>query len=184
MSQICDVPNLPVLATAGMTMRSGFLLLLTGTAAFEGIRAGSETLRMILDLPARDQIGAAAFADFSRATDLSQAGVIFYVLYGFGGLLLTCLSCFIAFRYRAPRPIQFLTFISAAASILILIFTTQAAPLMWAVGVSANNSTDLAGLLDRFTFWTDLRIVCADISFCAVLLALMSAALQVRNAQG
>lgn len=43
----------------------------------------------MIDLPARSRIGPIAFAEFSRATDLSTAGMVFYVLYGVGGALLT-----------------------------------------------------------------------------------------------
>jgi hypothetical protein len=162
-------------------MKPGFLLLLAGTTAFEGIRAGAGTFRMILDLPARNHIGPVAFAELSRATDLSPVGIVFYVVYGFGGALLTGLTLLIAVRATAPRGIQLLTGVAAICSVLILAFTTQAAPLMWSVGTSANDPAVLKDVLDHFTLWTDLRVICADVSFLAVLLALTNAALNAQN---
>jgi hypothetical protein len=62
--------------------------------------------------------------------------------------------------------------VSAVASLLVLVLTTQAAPLMWHVGSAPADSVLLTGLLDRFTAWTLARIVCVDVSFAAVLTAL------------
>src|SRR6185503_4497918 len=102
--------------------------------AFEGLRAGAGTFSALLDLPARERVGPVAFADFSRATDLSTAGVVFYVIFGVGGALVTGLTWLIAVRGKAPAPIRRLLAVSAVASLLVLVLTTQAAPLMWHVG--------------------------------------------------
>src|SRR5204863_10100661 len=81
--------------------------------AFEGLRAGAGTFRALLDLPARGRVGPLAFAEFSRATDLSAAGVVFYVLFGVGGALVTGLTWLIAVRRRAPVLIRRLLATSA-----------------------------------------------------------------------
>jgi hypothetical protein len=146
--------------------------------AFEGVRAGAGTFRVLLDLPARERVGPVAFADFSRATDLCTAGVIFYVIFGVGGALVTGLTWLIAVRGRIAAPIRRLLAISAIASLLVLALTTQAAPLMWRVGSAPSDPVLLAGLLDRFTAWTLARIVCVDVSFGAVLTALTLVALR------
>src|SRR6188768_1854043 len=104
------------------------------TTAFEGIRAGAGTFRLLLDLPARHRVGPVAFAAFSRATDLSTAGIVFYSLYGFGGALLTAATWIFASRTRAPRPVRTLAGTAFICSVLVLVLTTQAAPLMWSVG--------------------------------------------------
>ena len=154
--------------------------LLAVTAGFEGIRAGAGTFRMLIDLPARAQIGASAFADFSRATDLSTGGYIFYVFYGLGGALLTGATWIVARRTRAPLVIRRLSAFAASCSLLILAMTARAAPLMWRIGSGTDGRDVLRDLLDRFTFWTDLRIVAADLSFVAILGALTSLALAPR----
>jgi len=146
--------------------------------AFEGFRAGAGTFRALLDLPARGRVGPVAFADFSRATDLSRAGVVFYVIFGVGGALVTGLTWLIAVRGKIPAPIRRLLAISAIASLLVLALTTQAAPLMWRVGSAPSDPVLLASLLDRFTAWTLARVVCVDVSFAAVLTALTLVALR------
>jgi hypothetical protein len=147
------------------------------TTAFEGIRAGAGTFRLLLDLPARHRVGPVAFAAFSRATDLSTPGIAFYAVYGFGGALLTAGTWIASSRTRAPRPVRTLAGAACICSLLVLVLTTQAAPLMWSVGSAPDDPTLLARLLDRFTFWTTLRIGLVDLSFLAGLSALTILAL-------
>ncbi len=158
-------------------MKRAFVLLLAAATAFEALRAGAGTFRMILDLPARARIGDVAFTAFSKATDLSPAGVIFYVVFGVGGALVTGTAFFAAIRARAPRAVRWLTGLSLGCSLLILGFTTQAAPLIWRAAASPPDPRILEPLLDRFAFWTDLRILLADLSFAAMLSALTFTAL-------
>jgi hypothetical protein len=148
------------------------VLWLTAAALFEGLRAGAGTFRLLLDLPARRRIGAVAFAEFSRATDLSTKGVVFYTVYGFGGVLLTAAAWWAATRCAASRRLRLLLALACSCSIAVLLFTTQAAPLMWRVGSAPSDPVVLSALFDRFAFWTELRIVCVDVSFICVLAAL------------
>jgi hypothetical protein len=141
-------------------------------AGFEGLRAGAGTFRALLDLPARTRVGPLAFAEFSRATDLSRTGVVFYVVFGVGGALITAAAWLIAARTREPSVVRRLLATSAVASLLVLILTSQVAPLMWHVGSAPPDPVLLRALLDRFTAWTVARIVCVDVSFAAVLAAL------------
>jgi hypothetical protein len=158
-------------------MNIGLVLAIAGATAFEGLRAGAGTFRILLDLPARVPLGPIAFAEFSRATDLSPTGVAFYVFFGVGGALVTSLTWLIAVRSGAPRKIRRLLAVAAISSLLILVMTAQAAPLMWRVGSSAPDPVLIGSLLDRFTMWTVLRVVCADVSFLAVLSAFTVTAL-------
>jgi hypothetical protein len=149
-----------------------FWLLVAVTTGFEGLRAGAGLFRALLDLPARSTIGPVAFAQLSRATDLSPRGVVFYVLFGFGGLVLTAATWIVARRSGAPRPVRRLAGLACLCSLAILAMTTQAAPLMFRVGSAPDDPAVLASLLDRFTMWTDLRILAAIVSFAAMLTAL------------
>ncbi len=149
-----------------------FTLLLIATVGFEAFRFGAGTFRVLLDLPARHRIGPVAFAAFSRATDLSFTGIVIYVVYGFGGALLTGATWFVAVRVAAPSVVRRLAAIASIASVSVLAATTQAAPLMFRVGAAPDDPAALADLLDRFSAWTNLRIVCADLSFFCVLSAL------------
>jgi hypothetical protein len=148
--------------------------LLVVTTAFEGFRAGAGTFRMILDLPARTVIGPAAFAAFSRATDLSTAGVAFYAIYGVGGAVLSIALWIAAMRARMARIDLLLIGLSVLCSLGVLVFTTQAAPLMFAIG-AATDEAQLPALIERFVFWTNPRIVLVDLSFVALLAVLWRA---------
>jgi hypothetical protein len=156
-------------------------LILAAATAFDALRAGAGTFRLLIDLPSRSRIGSVAFAEFSRATDLSTTGIVFYGLYGIGGALLTGFTWFAAQRARAPRTIRRLTAGAFVSSVLILAATTQAAPLMWHVGESPNDPAVLAQLLDRFAAWTTFRILCGDLSFAMLLCALTLFALRPDN---
>jgi len=153
-------------------MRNAVQWLLVTAVAFEGLRAGAGTFRMLIDLPARGAIGPVAFAAFSRATDLSAVGVPFYIVYGVGGALLTLATWAAALRAGARRELVALTGLSALCSAAILVLTTQAAPLMFAVCNSPDDPQRLSQLLDAFTIWTNWRIGLADLSFVCVLIAL------------
>jgi hypothetical protein len=107
---------------------------------------------------------------------------VFYIIFGAGGALITGAAWMVAVRGGAPRNIRRLLAISAIASLLILVLTTQAAPLMWRVASAPPNPELISSLPDRFTGWTELRVVCADASFLAVLSALTLAALSRRAA--
>lgn len=159
-------------------MERRLVLMLAVSTAFEGLRAGAGTFRALIDLPARSRIGPVAFAEFSRATDLSMAGIVFYVMFGFGGAILTGATWLIARRRAEARFIRRLTALAFINCLLVLLMTTQAAPLMRRVGSSPNDPALLAGLLDRFTIWTDLRILCVDLSFLCMVGALAACALR------
>jgi hypothetical protein len=153
-------------------MNKSFVRVLGSAAAFEGIRAGTATFRALIDLPARASIGNVAFAELSRATDLSTRGVVYYAIYGFGGALLTGLAWLAARRAHAPIAVRRLTALAFACSIVVLALTTQAAPLMWRVGSAPNDPALLGDLLARFTTWTLWRCVATDVSFGSILVAL------------
>ena len=153
------------------------VLAMACAIAFEGLRAGAGTFRVLLDLPARMRLGPIAFAEFSRATDLSTTGVAFYILFGLGGAVITCWTWLIAVGSITPPVIRRLLATAAVSSLLILVMTVQAAPLMWRVGSSPPDPALISDLLDRFTMWMVLRVACADVSFLAVLSAFTVAAL-------
>jgi hypothetical protein len=155
------------------------VLMLAVTTVFEGIRAGAGTFRALIDLPARSRIGPVAFAEFSRATDLSTAGIVFYAFYGFGGAILTGATWLLARRTAAAPSIRRLAAFAFINSFLVLLMTTQAAPLMRRVG-SSRDAAVLADLLGRFTLWTELRILCVDLSFLCIVAALAACALRSR----
>jgi hypothetical protein len=69
-------------------------------------------------------------------------------------------------------------------SLLILVFSTQAAPLMWRVGAAPDDPALLGALLDGFVAWTVPRLVAAIASFSAVLSALTLVATKIDSGTG
>ena len=66
-------------------------MLLACAAGLSSAWAGAVTFRVLIDLPARHRIGALAFAELSRATDLSR-GLVFYPVGAIGVALLSTAS--------------------------------------------------------------------------------------------
>jgi hypothetical protein len=130
-----------------------------------------------VDLPARHRIGPTAFADLSKATDLA-AGLVFYPVAAIGSALLSCAAWFVAVRTRAAPPVRRATALAAIANLFVLALTTQAAPLMFHIGSARTDPSLLTDLADRFTFWTNLRAVAADVAAVALLYALTICALR------
>jgi hypothetical protein len=160
------------------TVNKRFVLYLAVTTAFEGLRAGASVFRGVLDLPARGQIGQVAFAQFSRATDLSTRGLVYYALFGFGGALLTGMAWLMAARTKAPVRVRRSTAVAALLSLAILLLTIPAAPLMMRVGKTPDEPALLGSLLDDFVSWTIPRLVGAVGSFFAMLSALTFVAMR------
>jgi hypothetical protein len=145
--------------------------VLAVATAFEGLRAGVGILRLVLDLPARAAMGTLAYAEYFRATDLTPRGIAFYATYGFGGLLLTGAAWLTSRRAGAPSRVVRLTAFSAAASLVILLLTTQAAPIAMQVRTTSDPAA-LTALFDGFVAWSVPRLLCALASFAALVVAL------------
>lgn len=153
----------------------GFVALLGIAAGVNLAWAGAVTFRVLVDLPSRHRIGPAAFAELSRATDLS-VGLIFYPVCAISSALLACAACATAVRGKAALVVRQQTAVAAAAAVLVLAVTARAAPLMFQIG-AATDSPAIEGLADRFATLTDLRALLADIAGVALLGALMASAL-------
>jgi hypothetical protein len=135
------------------------LNLWRAAVAFEGLRAGVGLLRLALDFPARAAMGPLAYADYFRATDLTVRGVVFYAVFGFGGLALTG-ALWLKSRQR-------LAAVAALASLVILLLTTQAAPIAFQVKVATDPAV-LDGLFDHFIAWSVPRLLLTWVSFGAL----------------
>jgi len=159
-------------------MKKSFVVLLAVAAGVNLTWAGAITFRVLIDLPARHRIGPAAFAELSRATDLAR-GLVFYPVVAIGSALLSCAAFFAAWRTRAARPIWLQTGLAAVATLLVLVITAQAAPIMFRIGASPGDPNVLEPLADRFTTLTNLRALFADVGAVGLLCALATCALRI-----
>ena len=121
-----------------------------------------------------------ATLDMLMLTSISSMRIVFgkwLALFTQSLLLVVSLLPYMLARYHfggveVVNELVALYFVLLLSALLVLVFTTQAAPLLWRIGSAPADPVLVAGLLDRFTAWTVARVVCVDISIAAVLVAL------------
>jgi hypothetical protein len=126
--------------------------LLAAAIVCGAILVGGVADRVFVAQPAWRQLGAAAWANYSRRADLGP-GLIAYPLEGVGAALLTLAA---AVSHRLDGPLRqrgrAALYLSAAGYLAGLLLTLKAAPIMLALGDSALR-TDLARAFADFYFW-------------------------------
>jgi hypothetical protein len=146
-----------------------FVLLLA--ILFSGALAGGNIDRALVGMPAWQQVGAVAWADFSRHADLGN-GLIVYPIEAIGAGLLTLIAA-IGFQFdkTAPRPALVPVYLAVILAAAGLILTLKAAPIMLGIrGVS--DPTRLKQAFDAFWFWGNIRAACQISAFLALLATL------------
>jgi hypothetical protein len=156
-----------------MTQTLTTVLLVAATAA-DGILAGASLDQSIKQLPARQRMGAIAFSVYSRASDLSSRGIIWYAVLGVGAALLT-LAAAVADFFQGTATTHAIPLYSAAGLTLLHSFTTsQAAPTNFKQRKVVNDEAALIAIFQRFERWQTLRAVLQVLTFTAVLWALIT----------
>ena len=146
-----------------------FVLLLA--ILFSGALAGGNIDRALVAMPAWQQTGAVAWADFSRHADLGN-GLILYPLEAIGGGLLTLIAA-IGFQLdkTAPRPVLVPAYLAVFLAACGLVLTLKAAPIMLGIrGVS--DPERLRQAFDAFWYWGNIRAACQISAFLALLATL------------
>lgn len=130
-----------------------------------GILASGNINRGLVDMPAWHQVGAAAWATFSRHADLGSVAMVLYPFEGICGALL-CIAVVVAFRWSraGPRRAAFPIYAAAFFAIGGLAATTQAAPIMLSVR-HLTDPSDVARALDGFTLWGGIRGICQVLAY-------------------
>jgi hypothetical protein len=169
--------DLKMTSSAGPSMNRTFLGLLACATGVALLSAGGGTFRALVDLPARYRLGSIAFAEFSRATDLSR-GLVYYPTEAIGGTLLIAATSWAGWRAGAPRLVRWLMAGALLSKLLILAITTQAASIMWRIGSSPNDAALREALTERFVSLTYVRIVLGDAAGIALLGALSACAMR------
>jgi hypothetical protein len=123
------------------------------SAVFGGALVGTVIQRVVIDLPAWRQLGAQAWADYSRHADLGT-GVIAYPIEA-GGWMLVALAMALSHRLdrRASRLSAAPIYLTAGLTIGVLAITAKAAPIMFRIRGLGDDSTALRDAFDQFTFW-------------------------------
>jgi len=119
--------------------------------AFGAILAGSTIDRLIVQIPALQEMGPVQWAEFSRRADLSKRGLAFYPFIGIG---------------HAAK-------VAAALAIGGMITTAKAAPIMLGVRKVGDDEAALEQAMRGFVFWSAIRAVCQVGAFAANVTALI-----------
>ena len=149
----------------------GFVVTAT---AVSGLLAGTNIDRLIVQMPAWEQVGVLAWATYSREADLGN-GLILYPLEAIGSALLTA-SAAVAFYSDRTAPRSAAIPIYAAVVLVLggLLATTQAAPNMLNLREIGNDPAALQRAFDGFNWWGTVRAVFQVLAFGANLWALVS----------
>jgi len=134
--------------------------------AFGAILAGSTIDRLIVQIPALQEMGPVQWAEFSRRADLSKRGLAFYPFIGVGHAALSIASAIAEPRNRAAK-------VAAALAIGGMITTAKAAPIMLGVRKLGDDEAALEQAMHGFVFWSAIRAVCQVGAFAANVTALI-----------
>jgi hypothetical protein len=138
--------------------------------------------RTLVEMPAWRQLGAGAWATFSRMADLGN-GEIIYPVVGIGGAA-SILAAAIVFRFSSRRPWSVALPLYGAALMAVcgLLTTTQAAPVMLSLHRVGDDPATLSRAFEGFYRWDSIRAVFGAIGYCAEIWALVALlSVRVRN---
>jgi hypothetical protein len=149
-------------------------ILLAAATLLAGILAGGAADRAIVGGPAWHELGANAWAQYSRLADLGT-GLIAYPIEGIGSALLIMAAAFSNhFDRNPPRNVTLPLYIAVALSIGGLALTFKAAPIMLSLA-SSQTPAAVERAFDEFFFWgLYLRGLVDMLAFAALIWALAS----------
>ena len=147
--------------------------LITAAIIFNGVLAGGNIDRGLVQMPAWHKVGARAWAAYSRHADLEN-GFYLYPTEAIGGALFT-IAAAVSFRFdiTAPAMASLPVYLSVALVIGGLLATVKAAPLM----MSLRRDDDILALqkaFDGFRRWGNMRGAFQILAFLANVWALVA----------
>lgn len=148
------------------------IALIALATAVNGLLAGLNVDTALVKLPARQRIGAVAYATFARGNDLGN-GLVAYPLLGVGAVLLTVLATALAYAERSRMEVVLLLFLTLLLSLLHTFATTRAAPVMLSLKDAPDDEALLMAKLDRFARWHAVRATFQVLAFFVLLWALV-----------
>src|SRR6266700_2418296 len=134
---------------------------------FNAFLGGGGLDRAAIQMPAWRQVGVVPWAEFSRHADLGN-GLFLYPVAAIGGVLLS-IAAAVSFHWDRERPRTAKWFLYAAAflTLLGLLWTTQAAPLMLSLRHVGNDLAALEHAFAGFDWWGRVRAVTQMAAFLA-----------------
>ncbi len=141
------------------------------------ILAGLNVNRALVEMPAWQQVGPLAWAQFSAHADLSLTGTLLYSVSAIAGALLSIAATITYHRDRNRTTLSSAIIPLYAAALLAiggLLLTIPAAPIMQSVPGLGSDTVALQHALDGFEFWGGIRAVFQVGAFVANLWSLVA----------
>lgn len=138
------------------------------SAFLNGLIAGGALDKAIMELPARKKLGASAFLDYFRATDLGP-GMIYYPVLGLAAPIVTIVTAAVLPPDGGER--TWMTYAAIAASVHVL-STAGAVSSARRLRSKDPDEKELEGILNRFASWNALRVLALLCAFAFSLAAL------------
>ncbi len=152
------------------------LALAIGALAFIGPLAGMSLDQSVKQLPARRQIGIAAFSAYSRAADLVN-GVYLYPFFGVGAALLAIAAAISGYVGGGTHSSQLPLTLSATLGVLHSLVTARAAPINFSQRRFAlTDEAQLVSVLDAFARWNGFRAALQVANFAVAVWAVVGLA--------
>ena len=148
--------------------------LITAAIIFNGVLAGGNIDRGLVQMPAWRKVGARDWAAYSRHADLEN-GFYLYPTEAIGGALFT-IAAAVSFQFdiTAPAPAALPVYLSVALVIGGLLATVKAAPLMMSLRRIGDDTSALQKAFDGFRRWGNVRGVLQVLAFLANVWALVA----------
>lgn len=121
-----------------------------------GLLTGLSLDKVIVQLPARRQLGAVAYAAYARSADLGN-GIALYAAVGVSAAALTVAAFAVAAARGSPGAETGLLAAAAVLSVLHSGATGRAAPTMFKIGRAGDDPAVLGPLLGTFARWSAAR---------------------------
>jgi hypothetical protein len=147
-------------------------LLLLAATFLGGILAGTAVDRVIVGGPAWHELGAAAWLEYSRRADLGT-GLVAYPIEGIGAALLAIAAAVSNyFDGNRRRGTVLPLYCAAAFSIIALLLTIKAAPIMLSLAAPQNAAAAQRAFDEFFVWGLYLRGAAETLAFAALVWAL------------
>jgi hypothetical protein len=145
---------------------------LMAAVLLSGLLVGATVDRFVVQFPAWRQLGASAWADYSRLADLKN-GVFLYPFEAVGSFLLLVVVCFASFSFTKEfRSFTLTVYFATGLAAFGLLFTFFAAPVMLSLRNGSNDAALLQNAFDRFYYWSFFRAIAQVLSFFCALFAM------------
>jgi hypothetical protein len=146
-------------------------ILLISAIFVSGLLAGLNVDRSFVAMPAWQQVGPIAWAEFSRHADLGN-GLILYPMEAFGSVLLTVAAAIgLHLERSTSRAAAAFLYSAVLLAALGLLFTVKAAPIMLGIR-NVDEPLALQRAFEGFWYWGNLRATCQVLAFLAQLATL------------